>query len=68
MVTNAWADRVEAVQTDFGNGVLLRDNTFQVSTEVPPAHACGRPWLEVWWAALGAGLIINLYFTNLVAA
>jgi len=30
MVTNAWADRVEAVQTDFGYGVLLRDNTFQL--------------------------------------
>jgi len=41
-------DHVEAVQTDFGDGDFLRDNTFSTFPGVgkyprPLAHACGRP-------------------------
>ena len=30
MVTNAQADRIEAVQTEFGDGVFLCDGIFQL--------------------------------------
>jgi len=46
MVTNAWADRIEAVQTDFGDGsffyAITLFNFFHGWASASLAHACGR--------------------------
>jgi len=50
MVTNASADRVETVQTDFRDGYFLRDNTFQLFQGMASAPSCPRLWAPAFVA------------------